>query len=110
MLFLLLCCHIKLRSDFAALSKDKIANGSLMKMYQRLKAMTGNKGKDYKYTALEMTELNENGADDGSIERGEVVSAADDDDDDDVEDIDINTFGRPIGGVQNPILEQEREQ
>lgn len=113
MLFLLLCCHIKLRSDFAALSKDKIANGSLMRMYQRLKAMTGNnKGKDYQYSALEMTELNENDADNGSnIEQG-VVSAADDaDDDDDVEDIDINTFGRPIGGsAQNPILEQEREQ
>ena len=130
MLLLVLCCHIKLRSDFAALSKDKIANGSLMKMYQRLKNMSGNsnsnsKGKDYKYSALEMTELNE--ADGNTIEQGGVVNATDYDDDDDGDNnghsnsnsngnddddddnIDMNTFGRPIG-VKNPILEQEREQ
>lgn len=51
-----LCCHFKLRKEYADLAKEKIANGSLM-MIHRLKKFTGKQEKsNYTYSKLQTIE------------------------------------------------------
>jgi hypothetical protein len=58
MFLCVLCCHFKLRKEYADLAKEKISNGSLM-MIHRLKKLTGkqeNKPPDYTYSKLQTIE------------------------------------------------------